>query len=466
MESDRPTTEATRAVGVDVKGTTAAAGESESSTQAPVLEVNEGQPGAHQSTPDSSSSLPFPPSVTSMASTTSGETGGGVSVQKLSQRAFVGKCGWEPVVKPPDGDSAIPLAAAPTADVVWLNDTTSVTLIPNNNDGGVRTRRAAASLAVVSPPTSYLVYTRDPLIKVRRTGQKDVHVVSNLTPGGDPRSVLKEVPLTSFSTTGGRRVHTRNSAAAEQGENEDNKSDSNTASRIEDGINGESGTAPPARNNTQRHVVKIEKETVAKRVKREVEVNEDLCDDSGECSDDKEQYTAEDEESNSGAKTNDGEENGNMKNKSSAVNSSRSRRRRGLVGWLSRRRSRFGCEKKRRRPRRKDPDDPDGQETEHHRIGVLSAAQAMLPPPYRRSRRLKRKLDITEDTPIFAVHSELRDKMPHLFAKAPFSTDEDVLRSTIDWRDNPTLLYARMLWGFAPYEFLEHIRKQKTAARQ
>lgn len=151
-----------------------------------------------------------------------------------------------------------------------------------------------------------------------------------------------------------------------------------------------------------------------------------------------------------------------QKNREGDGDTPRGRRRRGLASWLSRRRSRFGCERrKRRRAEAVTSADGQQQQQQQQRIGTLSASQAMLPPPYRRNRRLKRKLDVTEDSPIFASHAELRDKASHIFARAPFSTDEDVLRSTIDWRDNPTLLYARLLWELAPREFLGIVTKRQ-----
>ncbi|KAH9580061.1 hypothetical protein LSM04_007243 [Trypanosoma melophagium] len=327
---------------------------------------------------------------------------------QLSKRALKRMRGWEPVIKPPENADALPAPAAPTADVVWLDNSRSVTLIPNSNSG-VHTRRGAANLAALSPPTSYLVYTRDPLIKMGRAGRQNVHVITSLPPGGDPRNLLRDVPSVSSCTQ-------RSTGTGGGGSN-----NASSSSRRRD--------------------------------------DDMKCDDESEAPDDNNDEEEEQEEEHDVEQTEAGDDNnknndaGEEKESSSATTQSRAQRKVDA-----------DLEKTKKSSTTKRSGDPQHQQNNQHqqqqqqqRTGGLSAAQAMLPPPYRRNRRLKRKMHITEETPVFAVHSELRDTMPQIFQKAPFSTEEDVLGSTFDWREDPVLLYTRLLWEFAPEKFLSRV---------
>lgn len=41
-----------------------------------------------------------------------------------------------------------------------------------------------------------------------------------------------------------------------------------------------------------------------------------------------------------------------------------------------------------------------------------------------------------------------------MIARAPFASDADVLSSVVEWRDSPSLVYARLLWRYTPQPFL------------
>ncbi|KEG14661.1 hypothetical protein DQ04_00361230 [Trypanosoma grayi] len=313
---------------------------------------------------------------------------------QLSKRALKRMRGWEPVIKPPDDTDALPPSVVPTADVVWLDNTTSVTLIPNSSSG-VHTRRGAASLAAVSPPTSYLVYTRDPLIKMGKAGQQNVHVITTLPPGGDPRSLLHTVPSMGSLTQ-------RSSATAAGASNTGSSSSSSLKAQEETKCEGES-----------------------------------------------------DEER--------GEDDADTGNSSTVHSRSRRRSEAGSSARPRKQSNETESEKRKKSGTAKKADETSEATTPTiPRAHGLSAAQAMLPPPYRRNRRLKRKLHITDETPVFATHSELRNTVPQIFQKAPFSTEEDVLRSILDWRDDPALVYARLLWEFSPDEFLCRVMQKRA----
>ncbi|KAG8341215.1 hypothetical protein ERJ75_000723900 [Trypanosoma vivax] len=410
----------------------------------------------------------------------SGEKAASVSAPKLSKRAVQRMRVWEPVVKQPEGTST--LSSVPTTDVVWLNETTKVTLIPNTVTGGVCTRRAAASLAAVSPPTSYLVYTRDPLIKLNRVGRKNVHLVTSLTPGDDPRSALSSVPLVqSASQPGAKELW------GDQGGQDDEFLAISKDYVKENGDNvSHSDVEDTSRDKGEHFDNSDEVIDIAERREYDCDVNvaesvEEADDESDQQVDElmnvetredpsdeemEEENEDDDEEVSEGEAVSgelkeeepeaDNKENTCSDNKT-RVRSRRSRHR-GLASWLARRR----CRSVRRKRRRRVVEVADGEQDGRPqcRVGVLSAAQAMLPPPYRRCRRLKRKLSVTNDAQIFLVHSELRDTVPQLFPTAPFSTEEDILRSTIDWNDSPALLYARLLWDTAPHEFLNRARRR------
>lgn len=331
---------------------------------------------------------------------------------QLSKRALKRMRGWEPVIKPLEDVDATPLCAVPTSSVVWLDNSTKVTLIPNNG-GGVHTRRGAATLAAASPPTSYLVYTRDPLIKVTRVGTQNVHVITNLPPGGDPESILRTVSSLSSTTQRNGGTSTRESNAVPSSSVSSSQIISST--RIDDVDEGG-------------------------------EVME-----AGHEEDEEEEDGEEEEEEEGGDANNTSIALGPQQKNEVTVSAKQS---------VPRRNRRTHAKKKRKRSAAKRADDAAAP-TSQTRIGVISAAQAMLPPPYRRNRRLKRKMHITEDTAVFATHSELRDRMPQLFPKAPFSTEEDVLRSTLDWQDNVALVYARLLWEFAPNVLLKRAMRQQ-----
>ncbi|ESL08990.1 hypothetical protein TRSC58_03297 [Trypanosoma rangeli SC58] len=322
---------------------------------------------------------------------------------KMSKRALKRMRGWEPVIKPPKDLADLPPASAvQTADVVWLDNSRSVTLIPNSSSG-VHTRRGAANLAAVSPPASYLVYTRDPLIKMARAGSESVHVVTSIPPGGDPRSILSNVPSVSSLTQ-------RSGETATRGPNV--SSSSSCLSRPQEEAKGESGSEGGG-------------ETAAgeeEEVEEADNANADASSHSVKSRNEVNMSTSLVENHSSEASTGKQEKNAASKMSGDAmVNAA----------------------------------------MPPTRIGGLSAPQAMLPPPYRRNRRLRRKLHITDETPVFFTHSELRDTMPQLFPKAPFSTEEDVLRSMLDWHEDLTLVYTRLLWELAPEEFLKRALQQQ-----
>ncbi|RNF12267.1 hypothetical protein TraAM80_00415 [Trypanosoma rangeli] len=329
---------------------------------------------------------------------------------KMSKRALKRMRGWEPVIKPPkDLADLPPPSAVPTADVIWLDNSRSVTLIPNSSSG-VHTRRGAANLAAVSPPASYLVYTRDPLIKMARAGSKSVHVMTSIPPGGDPRSILSSVPSVSSLTQRSGETATRGPNVASS-----SSSSSSCLSKPQEETKDESGSEGGG-------------ETAAGE---EEEVEE-----------------ADDADASSHS----------VKSKNE-VNMSTS--------WVENHSSEASASKREKNEALKMSGDVMlNVAMPHTRLGGLSAPQAMLPPPYRRNRRLRRKLHITDETPVFFMHSELRDTMPQLFPKAPFSTEEDVLRSMLDWHEDLTLVYTRLLWELAPDEFLKRVLQQQQQQQQ
>ncbi|RNF22179.1 hypothetical protein TcG_02279 [Trypanosoma cruzi] len=326
---------------------------------------------------------------------------------KPSRRALQRLRGWEPVIKPPEGMAALPASpVVPTADVVWLDNSRRVTLIPNSG-GGVHTRRGAANLAAVSPPTSYFVCTRDPLIKLVRAGTQSVHVITSLPPGGDPCSILDNVTSASSFTQ-------RSGEAVTRGSNITSSFSSLSCfSRPREGLSGDS---------------------------------------EGEGGEETGMGDEEELEEANGTNADARAASCRTQPSNKAVASTNSAEYGGTEADVGKGKKNATLKKSGNATPAATTAAATAPPT---RIGVLSPAQAMLPPPYRRMRRLKRKLHITEETPAFAIHSELRDKMPQLFPKAPFSTEEDVLRSTIDWCDDITLMYTRLLWEFAPDEFLK-----------
>ncbi|KPI86158.1 hypothetical protein ABL78_4780 [Leptomonas seymouri] len=85
-------------------------------------------------------------------------------------------------------------------------------------------------------------------------------------------------------------------------------------------------------------------------------------------------------------------------------------------------------------------------------------AESSDPPPvyFRRQRRTRRKSVLAEDHPIFAEHRDLcqHDHAHRIITRAPFASDVDVLNSLVEWKDSPSLVYARLLWQYTPKPFL------------
>ncbi|RHW72009.1 hypothetical protein DPX39_060034900 [Trypanosoma brucei equiperdum] len=402
---------------------------------------------------------------------------GNLPPHKLSQRELVRVHGWEPVVKPLRDTDAVSLPGTATTSVVWRNDITNATLIPNDVGGGVRTRRAAARLAAGVEPPNYLVYSRDPHVKSKRRGQHNVHVTEDVLSASASGAVLSGVSLTSSKAVRSRwrgiksvdNGENKQQDGNEIGEDKPNSVGDDDAKFVGEG-NGEKRQDGRVKKSEGPEEIEEEngadsidaKEEKVGKVEDMGEMKENVEEQNNNPQSDEEITDQSEDEKESGEEVGNETPAEDAKNREGDGDTPRGRRRRGLASWLSRRRSRFGCERrKRRRAEAVTSADGQQQQQQQQRIGTLSASQAMLPPPYRRNRRLKRKLDVTEDSPIFASHAELRDKASHIFARAPFSTDEDVLRSTIDWRDNPTLLYARLLWELAPREFLGIVTKRQ-----
>ncbi|KAG5473167.1 hypothetical protein CUR178_03086 [Leishmania enriettii] len=85
-------------------------------------------------------------------------------------------------------------------------------------------------------------------------------------------------------------------------------------------------------------------------------------------------------------------------------------------------------------------------------------AEGTDPPPLytRRQRRTRRRSVLDEDHPLFAEHRDLweHDTAGRIFPRAPFASDADVLSSLTEWTDSPPLVYAQLLWRYAPALFL------------
>lgn len=90
-------------------------------------------------------------------------------------------------------------------------------------------------------------------------------------------------------------------------------------------------------------------------------------------------------------------------------------------------------------------------------VQALLAESADPPPVYtRRQRRTRRKAALAEDHRLFAEHRDLweHDLTGRTFPRAPFATDADVLGSLTEWTDSPALVYAQLLWRYAPGPFV------------
>ncbi|KAG5497945.1 hypothetical protein GH5_02739 [Leishmania sp. Ghana 2012 LV757] len=85
-------------------------------------------------------------------------------------------------------------------------------------------------------------------------------------------------------------------------------------------------------------------------------------------------------------------------------------------------------------------------------------AEGTDPPPLytRRQRRTRRRSVLDEDHPLFAEHRGLweHDTTGRILPRAPFASDADVLSSLTEWTDSPPLVYAQLLWRYAPALFL------------
>ncbi|KAK7201066.1 hypothetical protein NESM_000166600 [Novymonas esmeraldas] len=95
-------------------------------------------------------------------------------------------------------------------------------------------------------------------------------------------------------------------------------------------------------------------------------------------------------------------------------------------------------------------------------------AECSDPPPLftRRLRRTRRRSALAEDHRLFAEHRELweGDAAGRLFPKAPFASDSDVLGSLTEWAHPPALVYAQLLWRYAPVELVRLARRDCGAA--
>ncbi|CAJ1990975.1 hypothetical protein conserved [Leishmania donovani] len=85
-------------------------------------------------------------------------------------------------------------------------------------------------------------------------------------------------------------------------------------------------------------------------------------------------------------------------------------------------------------------------------------AEGTDPPPLytRRQRRTRRRSTLAEDHPLFAEHRDLweHDTAGRILPRAPFASDADVLNSLTEWTDSPALVYAQLLWRYAPALFV------------
>lgn len=84
-------------------------------------------------------------------------------------------------------------------------------------------------------------------------------------------------------------------------------------------------------------------------------------------------------------------------------------------------------------------------------------AESTDPPPVfsrgNKTRRNRRRKHLTAEHALFAQHSRLRENLQtyaRLFQEAPLSTDEDVLRSLVEFTDAPAAVYAELLWKYTP----------------
>lgn len=73
-------------------------------------------------------------------------------------------------------------------------------------------------------------------------------------------------------------------------------------------------------------------------------------------------------------------------------------------------------------------------------------------------------IPVDEDHPIFERHRDLRETHPELFPSSPYATEEEIVNSVIDWKDSPPLLYANLLWKYAPKETLSLILQRYPAS--
>lgn len=85
-------------------------------------------------------------------------------------------------------------------------------------------------------------------------------------------------------------------------------------------------------------------------------------------------------------------------------------------------------------------------------------AEGTDPPPLytRRQRRTRWRSTLAEDHPLFAEHRDLweHDTAGRILPRAPFASDADVLNSLTEWTDSPALVYAHLLWRYAPALFV------------
>ncbi|KAG5496636.1 hypothetical protein JIQ42_03467 [Leishmania sp. Namibia] len=85
-------------------------------------------------------------------------------------------------------------------------------------------------------------------------------------------------------------------------------------------------------------------------------------------------------------------------------------------------------------------------------------AEGSDPPPLytRRQRRTRRRSVLDENHPLFAEHRDLweHNTTGRILPRAPFASDADVLSSLTEWTDSPPLVYAQLLWRYAPALFL------------
>lgn len=102
------------------------------------------------------------------------------------------------------------------------------------------------------------------------------------------------------------------------------------------------------------------------------------------------------------------------------------------------------------------PSSPGGSKPLLNMAGVNIAgmlAESSDPPPAfnRRSRRTRRRVSLLEDNPIFMEHKDLRmNAFEEFFVASPLATDADVLNSLNEWTAPAEIVYAELLWKYAP----------------